>query len=101
MTPTITAATLDFTSVTVDAVEGHGCVEPAEPFREENGGGVLFAVSFPAMEAVLAGGAVVRVERARVVQDVDRPAEKLGLEACRSCTSCSAIQARWNKRVIV
>ena len=85
----------------MDAVDGDGCVEPAGPFREENGGGVLFSVSFPAMEAGLAGGAVVHVEHAREVQEVDQTAEKLGLEACRSCTSRSAIQARWNKRVMV
>ena len=64
----------------VDAVEGDGCVEPAGPVREENGVGVLFAVSFPAIEVVLAGGVLVHVERARVVHEVDRPAEKLGLE---------------------
>ena len=81
----------------VDIVEGDGCVEPAGAVREENGVGVLVAVSFPAIEVVLAGGVLVRVERARVVHEVDRPAEKLGLEAWRSCTSLSAIQARWNK----
>ena len=48
----------------MEAVEGDGCVEPAGPVREENGVGVLFVVSFPAIETVLAGGAVVRVERA-------------------------------------
>ena len=85
----------------VDIVEGDGCVELTGPVLEENGVGVLFAVSFPAIEVVLAGGVLVRVERARVVHEVDRPTEKLGLEAWRSYTSLSAIQARWNKRVMV
>ena len=57
-------------------------MELAASVREENGAGVLFAVSFPAMEAVLAGGAMVRVERARVVHKVDdlqkSQASKLG-----------------------
>ena len=66
----------------VDNVEVDCCMEPVGLVREENGVGILFAVSFPAIEAVLAGGAVVRAERARVVHEVDRPAEKLGLEDC-------------------
>ena len=52
------------------------------------------------------GGAVaverVEVEDARGVHDEGRPTEKLvRANACRSCTSRSALQARWNKRVIL
>ena len=44
----------------------------------------------------------VGVEDGRGVHDEDRPAEKLvRANACRSCTSRSALQARWNKRVVL
>ena len=47
-----------------------------------------------------AGG--VEVEDARGVHDEDRPAENLvRANVCRSCTSHLALQARWNKRVIL
>ena len=44
----------------------------------------------------------VEVEDVCGVHDEDQPAEKLvNANACRSCTSCSAFQSRWNKRVIL
>ena len=44
----------------------------------------------------------VAVDDARGVHGEGRPAEKLvRANACRSCTSRSALQARWNKRVIL
>ena len=48
------------------------------------------------------GAGAVEVEDACGVHDEGRPAEKLVRpNACRSCTSRSALQARWNKRVIL
>ena len=44
----------------------------------------------------------MEVDDARGVHDEGRPAEKLlRANACRSYTSRSALQARWNKRVIL
>ena len=44
----------------------------------------------------------MEVEDARGVHDEGRPAEKLACaNPCRSCTSRLALQARWNKRVIL
>ena len=70
----------------------------------DSGGSACFLVS--RLEVVTDGGAGaaehVEVEDARGVHDEGRPAEKLfHANACRSCTSCLALQARWNKRVIV
>ena len=61
----------------------------------------LFLVS--RLEVAANGGAgAVEIEDARGVHDEDRPAEKLvHANACRSCTSRLALQARWNKRVIL
>ena len=58
------------------------------------------------LEVAADGGAGVaervEVDDARGVHDEGRPAEKLvRANACRSCTSRSALQARWNKRVIL
>ena len=68
------------------------------------GGGAYFLVSRLEAAAEVSGAVVGRVgvEDARSVHDEDRPAEKLvRANACRSCTSCSALQERWNKRVIL
>ena len=44
----------------------------------------------------------VEVEDICGVHDEDRSAEKLvRANVCRSCTSCSVFQARWNKQVIL
>ena len=58
------------------------------------------------LEVAADGGAGVaehvEVEDACGVHDEGQPAEKLvRANACRSCTSRSALQARWNKRVIL
>ena len=68
---------------------------------EASGGCAYVLVS--RLEVTPHGGAgVVEVEDARGVHDEDQPAEKLvRANACRSCTSRSALQARWNKRVIL
>ena len=76
-------------------------VEPAGVALKEGGGADLLDISLLAVVAEVGGGNVVRVERARPVQDVVRPVEKLAREAYRSCTSRSAIQERWNQRVMV
>ena len=67
----------------------------------DSGGSACFLVS--RLEVVADGGAgVVEVEDARGVHDESRPAEKLvRANACRSCTSRSTLQARWNKQVIL
>ena len=76
-------------------------MEPAGVALKEGGAAALIDVSLLGVVAEVEGGNGVRVERARPVHDVVRPAGKLVCEACRSCTSRSAIQARWNKRVMV
>ena len=58
------------------------------------------------LEVAADGGAGVaervEIEHARGVHDEDRPAEKLvRTNACQSCTSRSALHARWNKQVIL
>ena len=67
----------------------------------DSGGCACFLVS--RLEVAPDGGdGEVEVEDARGVHDEGRPAEKLvRANACRSCTSRSALQARWNKRVIL
>ena len=67
----------------------------------DSGGCACFLVS--GLELAPDGGVgAVEVEDARGVHDEDRPAEKLvRANACRSYTSRSALQARWNKRVIL
>ena len=70
----------------------------------EAGGGACFRVSLLELAAEVSGAVVERVEvdDVRGVHDEARPAEKLVLAiACRSYTSRSTLQARWNKRVIV
>ena len=66
----------------------------------DSGGSACFLIS--RLEVTADGGAVVaervELEDARGVHDEGRPAEKLvRANACRSCTSRSALQARWNK----
>src|SRR3954467_6154459 len=70
----------------------------------ESGDCACFIVS--RLEVAADGGAGVaehvEVDDARGVHDEGRPAEKLvRANACRSCTSRSALQGRWNKRVIL
>ena len=64
---------------------------------------VVVVPAFSRLEVAPNGGAgVVEVEDARGILDEDRHAEKLvPANACRSCTSRSALQARWNKHVIL
>ena len=77
------------------------CAAPAGVLLADSGGCASFVVS--RLEVAPDGGAgAVEVEDAHGVHDEDRPAEKLvHAKACRSCTSRSALQARWNKRVIL
>ena len=67
----------------------------------ESGGCACFLLSW--LEVAPDGGdGAMGIEDARGVHDEDRPAEKLvHANACRSCTSRSALQTRWNKRVIL
>ena len=70
----------------------------------DSGGCACFLVSQLEVAAEGGGGAAecVEVEDARDVHDEGRPAEKLvHANACRSYTSRSALQARWNKQVIL
>ena len=77
------------------------CAGPAGVLLVDSGGCASFLVS--RLEVAPDGGAGgVEVEDARGVHDEGRPAEKLvHANACRSCISRSALQARWNKRVIL
>ena len=80
------------------------CAELEGVLLADGGGGVCFLVSRLELAAKVSGVAVGRVgvEDARGVHDEGRPVEKLvRANACRSCTSRSALQARWNKRVIL
>ena len=74
---------------------------PAGALLADSGGCACFLVS--RLEVAPDGGAGgAEVEDACGVHDEDRPPEKLvRANACRSCTSRSALQARWNKRVIL
>ena len=86
----------------VDAMEEEElCACPIGVLLEDSGGCACFLVS--RLEVAPHGGAgAVEVEDARGVHDETRPAEKLvRANACQSCTSRSALQARWNKRVIL
>ena len=86
----------------VDATEQEElCAGPTGELLADSGGCACFLVS--RLEVAPDGGAgAVEVEDARVVHDEGRPAEKLvRANACRSYTSRSALQARWNKRVIL
>jgi len=77
------------------------CAGPAGVLLADSGGCACFLVSW--LEVAPDGGtSPVEVEDARGVHDEDRPTEKLvRANAYRSCTSRSALQARWNKRVIL
>ena len=77
------------------------CAGLAGVLLADSGGCAYFLVS--RLEVVPDGGAgAVEVEDARGVQDEGRPAEKLvRANACRSYTSRSSLQERWNKRVIL
>ena len=77
------------------------CAGPSGVVLADSGGCACFLVS--RLEVAADGGAgAVKVEDARGVYDESRPADKLvRANACRSCTSRSALQARWNKRVIL
>ena len=73
------------------------CAGPAGAFLADSGGYAYFLVS--RLEVAPDGGAGgVEVEDARGVHDEEKLVRANG---CRSCTSCSALQARWNKRVIL
>ena len=80
------------------------CAGPAGALLVDSGGCACFLVS--RLEVAADGGAdaveCVEAEDARSVHDEGRPVEKLvRANACRSCTSRLALQARWNKRVIL
>ena len=70
------------------------CAGPAGVLLGDRGGCAFFLVSW--LEVAPDGGAgAVEVEDAHGVHDEDQPAEKLvHTNACRSCTSRSALQAR-------
>ena len=74
---------------------------PGGVLLADSGGCACFLVS--RLEVAPDGGAGgVEVEDARGVHDEGPPVEQLvRANACRSCTSRSALQARWNKRVIL
>ena len=74
---------------------------PTGVLLAESGGCGCFLVS--RLEVAPDGGdGEVEVEDACSVLDEGQPVEKLvRANACRSCTSNSALQARWNKRVIL
>ena len=73
------------------------CAGPAGVLLADSGGCACFLVA--RLEVAPDGGAGgVEVEDACGVHDEDRPAEKLvRANACQSCTSRLALQARWNK----
>ena len=80
------------------------CAEPEGVLLADGGDGAFFLVSRLELVAKVSGAAVGRVgvEDVHGVHDEDRPAEKLVCtNVCRSYTSRSALQARWNKRVIL
>ena len=71
------------------------CAGPTGALLEDCGGCACFLVSRLKVEPDGGAGAV-EVEDARGVHDEGRPAEKLvRANACQSCTSRSALQARW------
>ena len=73
------------------------CAGPAGLLLADSGGCACFLIS--RLEVAPDGGdGAVEVEDAHGVHEEGRPAEKLvRANAYRSCTSCSALQARWNK----
>ena len=80
------------------------CADPEGVLLGDSGGCACFLVSWLEVAADEGAGATEPgvVEDARGVHDQGQPAEKLvRANACQSCTSCSDLQARWNKRVIL
>ena len=81
------------------------CAGPEGVLLAEGGAGGCFLISLLELVAKVGGadvGGRVEVDVVRGVHEEVRPVEKLVLaNACRSCTSRSALQARWNKRVIL
>ena len=77
------------------------CTGPTGVLLVDSGGCACFLLS--RMEVAPEGGdGAVEVDDPRGVHDEGRPAEKLvRANACRSCTSHLALQARWNKQVIL
>ena len=76
------------------------CAGPAGVLLADSGDCACFLVSWLVVATDGGAGATkrVEVEDARGVHDEGQPAEKLvRANACRSCTSRSALQARWNK----
>ena len=73
------------------------CAGPTGVLLADSGGCACFRV--PRLEVAPEGGdGAVEVEDPCGVLDDGRPTEKLvRANACRSCTSRSALQARWNK----
>ena len=86
----------------VEAMEEELCGEAGALLFD--GGGVFVVTSLLEVAVEEGGGAEGRVlaEGAHDVHEVVRPTEKLVFAmACGSCTSRSALQARWNKRVML
>ena len=81
------------------------CAGPEGVLLANDGAGACFLVSLVELAAETGGadaGGRVEVDVVRGVHEEVRPSKKLVLaNACQSCTSHSALQARWNKRVIV
>ena len=80
------------------------CAGPEGVLLADGCGGACFHVSWLELAEEVGGVAAGRVEVEDVcgVHEEDQPAEKLGrANACRSCTSRSTLQARWNKQVIL
>ena len=80
------------------------CAGPTGVLLADSSGCACFLIS--RLDVAADGGAVaaecVEVEDARRVHDEVRPVEKLvRANASQSCTSRSALQARWNKQVIL
>ena len=103
MSSSLTTTKDNITSVPVDAMEEEElCAGPAGVLLADSGGCACFLVSRFMLPDEVGDATVgrVEVEDVRGVHDEDRPAEKLvRANARRSCTSHSALQARWNKQL--
>ena len=80
------------------------CARPEGVLLADGCGGACFLVSLLELAEEVGGVATgrVEVEDVRGVHEEDQPTEKLRrANACRSCTSRSTLQARWNKQVIL